>query len=136
MVRHVEQVEPEIADLREHPTLVGNPCGQHPVESADSVRRDDQQRLAQVVDVAHLAPFQGQVGQIGFQNRGARHDDSFSKKVDQPQARLADCEYTDANVPGRRRNRQPPYLGSTPFGMASLGSIIVVKLGESFSQMQ
>ena len=42
MIRYVESIEPEAADLSEDSSLVGNSIRQNPVECTDPVRRDEQ----------------------------------------------------------------------------------------------
>ncbi len=69
VVRLVQTVEPEGADLGEHAPLVGNAGGQHPVEGADAVGADQQQFVAQVVDIAHFAAADGQVLPGSFAGR-------------------------------------------------------------------
>src|SRR6185437_6381767 len=56
MVREREPVEPEGAEAGQDYPLLGDAVGQDPVEGADPVGGDDQEPVAQVVDVAHLAP--------------------------------------------------------------------------------
>jgi hypothetical protein len=55
VVRRTKIIEPETADLRQHPPLIGNTVGHYPVESADAVGTDHQQLVAQIVDISHLA---------------------------------------------------------------------------------
>ena len=69
MVRHVEPLEPEAAQLRQHAALVGDAARQHPVERADAVGAHQQQPVAQVVNIANLSAADGQFGQRSFQNR-------------------------------------------------------------------
>ena len=72
-----QPLEPERADLRQHATLVGNAGGQDPVEGADAVGADQQQLVAQVVNVADLAAADRQVAQRRLQN-GSRHRAPYS----------------------------------------------------------
>ena len=51
MVRDVQSIKPEPADLSEHAALVRDSLRQNPVKSADSVGRHKQQPVAEVVDV-------------------------------------------------------------------------------------
>ena len=74
VVRLAEQLEPEGGDLRQHPPLVGNGRRQHPVEGADPVGADQQQAVAQIVDVAHLAAPHRQTRQGRFSNNGGGHE--------------------------------------------------------------
>ena len=57
VVRHevAEVIEPERRELREHLALVGNAGAEDVVERGDAIGRDDQQVLAEIVDVADLA---------------------------------------------------------------------------------
>ena len=69
MVRHhIRQlVEPEGRQLREDLALVGDAGAQHVVERRDAIGGDQQQRVAQVVDVAHFAGAKArQRGQVGL----------------------------------------------------------------------
>ena len=47
--------EPERGDLREDLALVGNARAEHVVEGRDAIGRDDQQAIAEIVDVADLS---------------------------------------------------------------------------------
>ena len=51
----VEQLEPEARDLREHRAFVGNLVLKNVVERRNAVGCDEQQLVAQIVQVAHLA---------------------------------------------------------------------------------
>ena len=51
----LQQIEPEQRKLRQHAAFVGYSGGQHHVERRQPVRRDDQQPVAEIVNVAHLA---------------------------------------------------------------------------------
>ena len=55
------------------PALVGNAGGQHPIERAEPVGADQQEPIAQVVNVAHFAPSHRQARQRGFQDDGVIH---------------------------------------------------------------
>ena len=70
VVRLAEQLEPEGGNLRQHAPLVGNAGRQHPIEGADPVGAHQQQPVAQVVNVAHLAPSHGKTRQRCFSNNG------------------------------------------------------------------
>ena len=59
-----EEVEPEFRDLRQNDAFIGNPVGHDDVERADPVGGDDEQLVAEVVDVAHLAPHRLVAGNI------------------------------------------------------------------------
>ena len=61
------------ADLRQHAALVGNAGGQHPVERADAVGADQQQLVAQVVDIADFAAADLQIGQRSLQQGRLAH---------------------------------------------------------------
>ena len=58
----LKQPEPEERELREDRALVRDAGGQHHVEGADAVGGDDQEAVAEVVDVPHLAPTPDQAG--------------------------------------------------------------------------
>ena len=49
------QAEPERRELREHLALVRDARAEDVVEGGDAIGRDDQQLVAEIVDVAHLA---------------------------------------------------------------------------------
>ena len=51
----LEPIEPERGDLRQHLALIGDPRAQDVVEGGDAIGGDDQQAVAEVVDVTHLA---------------------------------------------------------------------------------
>ncbi len=55
-----EFFEPEKTQRGENPAFVGNAVGHHDVVSADAVGGDDQERIAQVINVANLAAANGQ----------------------------------------------------------------------------
>ena len=57
MVLHdaVEQIEPELGELGEHLALVGDLVFQNVVEGRDAVGGHEQQPVAQIVQIAHLA---------------------------------------------------------------------------------
>ena len=57
MVFHdaVEQLEPEDRNLRQHGALVRNFVFQNVIERGNAVGRDEQQLVAEIVQVAHLA---------------------------------------------------------------------------------
>ena len=58
-------LEPELAQRGEHAALFGNRVRQNHVERAEPVRRDEQQRVAEVEHFADFAAFQfGHAGQI------------------------------------------------------------------------
>ena len=48
-------LEPERGDLRQHFALVGNAGAEHVVERRDAIGGDDEQTIAEIVDVADLA---------------------------------------------------------------------------------
>ena len=63
-------LEPESGELSENKPLIGDAGGQDDVEGGDAVGGDDEQLVAQVVDVAHLAAgverqLQGSLGEHG-----------------------------------------------------------------------
>jgi len=49
--------EPEFGYLGKHPPLLRYRVGKHDVESGYPVRGDDEQRFAEIIDIAHLAAF-------------------------------------------------------------------------------
>src|SRR3954468_20281062 len=62
MIRHIlEMLEPEPAQLRQHAPLVRDSRRQNPVERADPIGAHQEQRVAQIVNVTHLAASHGQV---------------------------------------------------------------------------
>ena len=63
-LRHAEEVEPEQRQGREDAALVGDAGRQHPVEGADAVGGDDDEPVAEVVDVADLAAAAGIAGHV------------------------------------------------------------------------
>ena len=63
VVRLAQLREPEGGDLRQQPPLVRDGGGQNPVEGADPVGADQQQAIAQVVNIPHFAPPHRQTGQ-------------------------------------------------------------------------
>jgi hypothetical protein len=67
VIGHAQQLEPECAELRQNPPLIGNSLRHHPVERADPIRRDEQQAVAQVIHIADLAAADGDAGQTGFE---------------------------------------------------------------------
>ena len=71
-MRHeiAEMIEPERRELREHFALVGNARPEHVVERRDAIGRDDEQVLAEIVDVADFAaPRERETGEIRFEER-------------------------------------------------------------------
>lgn len=73
MVLHdaVEQIEPELGELGEHLALVGDLVFQNVVEGRDAVGGHEQQPVAQIVQIAHLALRVGS-------NVDSRHECPFS----------------------------------------------------------
>ena len=59
MIRLVEQFEPEQAGLRQHAPFVGNAGGQDPIEGADPVGGNQQQAVAEIINIADLAAMHG-----------------------------------------------------------------------------
>ena len=55
VVGDLQMLEPVHGEARQDPPLVGDAVGQHPVERADAIGRDQQEPIAQVVNVADLA---------------------------------------------------------------------------------
>ena len=73
VVRRVQLLEPELTDLRQHTSLVGDAGRQHPVECADAVGADQQQLVTQIIDVPDLAASHGQTRQRRL-HHGLAHD--------------------------------------------------------------
>ena len=48
-------LEPERRELREHLALVGDARAQHVVERGDAIGRDDEQVVADAIDVANFS---------------------------------------------------------------------------------
>ena len=68
-------LEPESGDLVQDRAFVGNRIRQNDVESGEAVGRDEEQRLAEIEDFAHLAAAQfGQVRKIERDKSFVRHD--------------------------------------------------------------
>ena len=58
MVRQAfEDFEPVQRDLRQNSAFAGDAVGHDAVKRADAVRRDEQQRIAQIIDIADFAAF-------------------------------------------------------------------------------
>ena len=55
MVADIQMIKPKKAHRGQQSAFVRNPCWQNKVESTDAVGTDDQQCVAQVIDVAYLA---------------------------------------------------------------------------------
>jgi len=72
VVRHDRSgpVEPERRDLRQDFAFVGNAGTEHVVEGRDAIARDDEQAVAELVDVADFALTIGQpAGNRRLKNR-------------------------------------------------------------------
>ena len=70
-MRHevADVIEPERRQLREHFALVGNAGAEDVVERGDAIGGDDEQVLAEIVDVANLAaPRERQAVEMGFED--------------------------------------------------------------------
>ena len=65
-------LEPERRDLRQHLALVGNAGAEHVVERGDAIGGDDQQAIAEIVDVADLALAIRAVGRRAWSGEWAR----------------------------------------------------------------
>ena len=55
MVGDLQSLKPKGAEAGQDASLVGNAVGKHPIEGADAIGRDQEQPIAEVVDVAHLS---------------------------------------------------------------------------------
>ena len=75
-------LEPERGDLRQDLALVGNARAEHVVERRDAIGGDDEQAIAEIVDVADLAlSIRAPVGECGLENgRGERQQKSSAEK--------------------------------------------------------
>src|SRR5262245_49653662 len=69
MVRDLQEVEPEQRHVRKDAPLVGNAGRQHPVEGADAVRGNDDEPVAEIVNIAHLAATARDAGNVTLQER-------------------------------------------------------------------
>ena len=76
-------LEPERGQLREDLALVGDPRSEDIVERRDAVGRDDEQVVADLVDVAHFAAtVQRQTSQGGFEEwSSGQHRGTLQQKV-------------------------------------------------------
>src|SRR5215467_13267454 len=64
----LQPVEPEARNLGEHFALVGNARAQDIVERGDPVSRDDQEAIAELVDIANLPlTIRASVGERGLE---------------------------------------------------------------------
>src|SRR5439155_23380597 len=73
MIRNVRKApEPEVRDLREDLSLVGDAGGEDDVERRNAVGGDEKKRLAEVVHVAYFSSASQREGERHLQNRG-RH---------------------------------------------------------------
>ena len=85
--RRLEVLEPELRDLREHASLVRDRRRQHHVECRKPVRRDDEQVLADLVDVADLAAVQ-ETNALDVEVRAMNgRNDDFTSRLGKPMAR-------------------------------------------------
>ena len=67
VIGHLQKVEPKQSQLRKDAALVGNAGRQHPVEGADAIGRDDDEAIAEVVNVAHFPATTGDAGDFTLQ---------------------------------------------------------------------
>ena len=106
VVRHhvLQQVEPEERELREHAALARDRGGQHHVERAQAVGRDDQQLVAEVVHVADLsaAPERARRAVCVSKTTGLS-EDTFARVIEGSSA----DEKNVRPVGGRRVYRKP-----------------------------
>ena len=63
---YAKLLEPKTAHRRQQPAFLGDPAGQNEIESTDPIGADDQQRFAEIVDIAHLPAAAGK-GQSSLQ---------------------------------------------------------------------
>ena len=73
MVRLAKPLEPESAGLGQYPPFVGNARGKDPIECADAIGGDQEQFVAKVENIAHLATAHGQAGERRFEDHGPGH---------------------------------------------------------------
>ena len=73
VVGHAKTVEPKCRNLRQHPPLVRDARGKHPVEGAQPVGAYKQQPVAKIVNVADLAASNGQSGKECFADNCSGH---------------------------------------------------------------
>src|SRR5262245_27154878 len=72
-------LEPERGNLRQHLPFVGDARAEHVVERRDAIAGDDEQAVAEIVNVAHLALTVGPaVGKRGLENRGGERQQKSS----------------------------------------------------------
>src|SRR5262249_42276985 len=65
-------IEPEQRQRRQHAALVRDGSRQHPVEGADAIGGDNDETIAEIVDVADLAATAGIAGHVATQE--VRHE--------------------------------------------------------------
>ena len=61
MVGLFKPIEPKRGYLRQYAPLVGYAGGKYPVEGADAVGADQQELIADVIDIAYFAAADGQI---------------------------------------------------------------------------
>ena len=69
MIRNevLQKIEPEQRKLREDPSFIRNRCGHDDIECGKTVGGDNEQFVAEIVDVAHFAASRGRnAGEICF----------------------------------------------------------------------
>ena len=87
VIGNLDDIEPVERKAGQDPALVGDAVGQHPVKRADAIGRDQEEAVAQVIDVANLAAaaWGFAAAEIGLeQNHGVRADhflSTISRKV-------------------------------------------------------
>jgi hypothetical protein len=81
MVWHFEKVEPEPAHARENAALVRDARRQNPIEGADAIAGDDDEPVAQIVDIAHLAAPARHIRNPAFEQRRPHRTSSVASDV-------------------------------------------------------
>ena len=70
MVRNIQKLEPESANLSQDFALIRNAIGQHVVEGGNPIGADHQELVTQIVDVPDLTSPTRPLGKSSFQNCG------------------------------------------------------------------
>ncbi len=73
-LKRLRLAEPEIGNLGQHLALARNAIGHDHVKGRNPVRRHEQQTVAEVKNLAHLAALElAKTGQVEFEQRSVRH---------------------------------------------------------------
>ena len=73
MIFDAEGLKPEFRSLIQGFSLVGNAGGENPVESADTIGTNEQDVIAEVIDVAHFTALGRHTRNRGLQNHVTVH---------------------------------------------------------------